>query len=50
MEAGDVAEADRHLTTMEDIATRIGQGFYSWYSMFVRVGRMLLAGRLAESS
>ncbi len=49
MEVGDVAEADRHLTVMEDIATRIGQGFYGWYSMFVRVGRMLLTGRLAES-
>ncbi len=48
MEAGDVDEADRQLATMEDIAAQTGQGFFGWYSKFVRVGRALLAGDLAE--
>jgi tetratricopeptide (TPR) repeat protein len=46
-QAGDLAEVDRCLGIMEELARSVGQPTLSWVNIYARATRVLLAGELA---
>lgn len=45
----DVAEADRSLDKVRDLARELGQPSLSWVAGYFTVGRLMIAGRLGEA-
>jgi class 3 adenylate cyclase/tetratricopeptide (TPR) repeat protein len=45
----DVAEADRSLDKLRDLARELGQPSLSWVAGYLTIGRLMIAGRLGEA-